>query len=97
MMWSSRSVASKSGTSQPALEANAQTGGSLCVGVFQLYEARRTVDGSIAGDAGASVSLPLPDGDLGTRMSGELPRYWELEVEAKGADPIRFLVPVYRP
>lgn len=62
------------------------------VGVFQLYEASRTVDGN----AGASVSFSLPDTDLGTHLRGELPRYWQLEVEAKGADPIRFLVPVYR-
>ena len=67
-------------------------GHQLGVGVFQLYEARRTVDGS----AGASVSLPLPDADLGTHLRGELPRYWQLEVEAQGADPIHFLVPVYR-
>ncbi len=76
--------------------------GALSVGVFQLYEASRTVDGSLDGDAGASVSLPLPDADLGTRMSGtstsggDLPRYWELDVEAKGIDPLRFLIPVYR-
>lgn len=74
----------------------------LSVGVFQLYEARRTIDGRLDSDAGASVSLPLPDADLGTRLSGtsnsggDLPRYWELDVEAKGVDPIRFLVPVYR-
>jgi hypothetical protein len=78
------------------------TRGQLSVGVFQLYEASRTAEGGLDGDAGASVSLPLPDADLGTRLSGtskdggDLPRYWELEVEAKGADPLRFLVPVYR-
>jgi hypothetical protein len=69
------------------------TRGQLSVGVFQLYEARQAKGGGVDG---ASMSLPLPDADLGTRLSGELPRYWELEVEAKGADPIRFLVPVYR-
>ncbi len=57
----------------------------------------RTLDGGLESDAGASISLPLPDADLGTHMSRELPRYRELEVEAKGADPIRFLVPVYAP
>ena len=65
----------------------------LSVGVFQLHEARQAVDGGIDG---ATVSFLLPDADLGTHLSRELPRYWELEVEAKGADPIRFLVPVYR-
>ena len=62
------------------------------VGVFQLYEASRTVDCN----AGASVSLSLPDTDLETHLRSKLPRYWQLEVEAKGAGPICFLVPVYR-
>jgi hypothetical protein len=67
-------------------------GHQLGVGVFQLYEARRTANGN----AGASVSFSLPDADLGTHLRGELPRYWQLEVEATGADPIHFLIPVYR-
>jgi hypothetical protein len=67
-------------------------GHQLSVGVFQLYEAR----GTASGNAGASVSFLLPDADLGTHLRGELPRYWQLEVEATGTDPIHFLVPVYR-
>jgi len=44
------------------------------------------------------ISVPLPDGDYGTWLSGDSPRYWEFE--AKGEGPgidflARFLLPVY--
>lgn len=44
------------------------------------------------------ISLPLPTGDYETRLSGDAPRYWEIEAkgEAPGIDFLaRFLLPVY--
>lgn len=73
---------------------HSSSAGQLCVGVFQLHEALGTL--KVDGNGDASVSLPLPDADLETLLNRELPRYWQLELEANGTEPIRFLVPVYR-
>jgi hypothetical protein len=65
------------------------------VEVYQLYECRQNLAGCVGEDLGLVVSLPLPEGDYASRLRHEVPRYWELELQAAGIDPIRFLVPVY--
>jgi hypothetical protein len=65
---------------------------------WQLWAETRTVDADLGG-SGLELSFALPaDPALGTRLSAESPRYWELV--ARGAAPgvdyaSAFLVPVY--
>jgi hypothetical protein len=55
-------------------------------------------EGLLRGVRELPISMSLPDGDYGTWLSGDAPRYWE--IEAKGDGPgidflARFLLPVY--
>ncbi len=65
----------------------------------QHWAQQIVVDPRLLGDAfSLPVSMSLPRGDYGTWLSGDPPRYWE--VEARGDGPgidflARFLLPVY--